>query len=74
MSGLGTKEEMADSFLLFIVASKLDVDTLYKWKQNKAIPSWDEFSKFLNTKCSAMETVNACNSNSLAKSKGSFQN
>nr|CAI5837829.1 unnamed protein product [Callosobruchus analis] len=63
LDGLGvTKEELFDSFLIHVISSKLDKNTLRVWKEqkhNSELPSLDEFMNFLKDKSDILQSLNA---------------
>lgn len=58
LNSSATQEQIADGFLLQLLRYKLDSSTVTKWEEmadiNK-IPTWEEFSKFLEKRCQALE-------------------
>nr|CAI5858315.1 unnamed protein product [Callosobruchus analis] len=63
LDGLGvTKEELFDSFLIHVISSKLDKNTLRVWKEqkhNSELPSLDEFMNFLKDKSDILQSLDA---------------
>nr|CAI5851182.1 unnamed protein product [Callosobruchus analis] len=63
LGGLGvTKEELFDSFLIHVISSKLDKNTLRVWKEqkhNSELPSLDEFMNFLKDKSDILQSLDA---------------
>ncbi|VEN50686.1 unnamed protein product [Callosobruchus maculatus] len=63
LDGLGvSKEELFDSFLIHVISSKLDKNTLRVWKERKhntELPSINEFMDFLKDKSDILQSLDA---------------
>ncbi|XP_043064525.1 uncharacterized protein LOC122320482 [Drosophila ficusphila] len=57
---LGDQEQIANCFIVQALVQKLDPPTQAKWEESCSvdkIPSWEEFSKFLERRCQTLENV-----------------
>ncbi|XP_061388720.1 uncharacterized protein LOC133323837, partial [Musca vetustissima] len=55
-----SKEQMADGLLIYLITSKLDLQSLAKWEEhlhNDKLPSWDSLSSFLDRRCRMLENL-----------------
>ncbi|XP_043064092.1 uncharacterized protein LOC122320081 [Drosophila ficusphila] len=60
LQALGDQEQIANCFIVQALVQKLDPPTQAKWEETCSvdkIPSWEEFSKFLERRCQTLENV-----------------
>lgn len=56
-----SKEDLYDSFIIHVLANKLDKNTLREWKELKYqndMPTSDEFTNFLKNKSDVLQCLN----------------
>ncbi|XP_037932179.1 uncharacterized protein LOC119666974 [Teleopsis dalmanni] len=57
---LGTKEQIADNFLIQIISAKLDSKSKAKWEEELSVhdlPTWEMMTDFLEKRCRVLENM-----------------
>ncbi|MGH9701298.1 MAG: DUF1759 domain-containing protein, partial [Candidatus Acidiferrales bacterium] len=61
LKNLGQPVDQWDSILIYVLTSKLDFNSKREWensiKDNTLLPTIDDFTKFLNSRCQLLETI-----------------
>ena len=57
---IGTKEQIADGLLIYLVTTKMDVPTKVKWEESlkvNQLPNWNSLTQFLERRCRLLENL-----------------